>query len=415
MIEEKNSNANLKALVKEILESPRSLGDNIIDDGTVWENGKYIIKQQLGGKMGSVFLAQDSSLGRDVALKIIKASKLKEEEIERFKREISILSQLEHPGIIRLLYSGVHYHKGRDVLFYTMEFIPGARPLSDFIRLFHSVSWSVLLILNVAKAVEYAHTSDKGRVIHRDIKPDNILLADIPKATTKLLDFGLARRIVRTETFTITQSRQILGTPQYMAPEQYQNPRISDHRADIYSLGAVLYHLLMGHIPLQSLENWKFSNISDLELLKCAFDEMKIDFDFEKQIHLDRKIKTICQKALAYHPDERYQNVTDLIVDLEEYLDEVSKGCDHFLCLPPGDFIVLKDQKTNLGITLQGKPGIDPVCVYATIVKFANQCELFLERPLKINGIEHTKGHFRLSHGDRIELDAVLISYKKYF
>ncbi|NUM36401.1 MAG: serine/threonine protein kinase [Candidatus Brocadiae bacterium] len=410
-------NSNLRALVQEILESPkRSQEEAVIDDGTLWENGKYVIKTQLGGKMGSVFLAQDTSSKQDVALKIIKArgSNPKEEEIERFKREIMILSQLDHPGIIRFLYSGIHYHKGRDVLYYTMEFIPGSRPLSDFMRLSHSVLWSVFLILNIANAIEHAHTLDKGSVIHRDVKPDNILLTDMQKGTTKLLDFGLARKLVRTETFTLTQTRQILGTPQYMSPEQYQNPKNADHRTDIYSLGAVLYHLLTGHLPIQSLKDWKFCNISDLEVLKNAFDTMKIDFDFGNQVHLDTKIQAICQKALARDPQERYQKAENFVVDMEAYLKECSQNNDHFICLSPGNHVILKRQKTNLGIDLHGNASINPTNIYANLIKFSNQCEIFLEKPLKINGREHLKGHFRLSHGDRIEMDSFLVGYKKF-
>lgn len=201
------------------------------------------IKEMVGsGGMGCVFRAQQTRLERHVALKLLPPELSNDGMFaERFAREARAMARLNHPNIVSIHdfgeTNGLHY--------LVMEFMDGMNlrelleagplPLADVLRIFESV----------CQALAYAHAEG---VIHRDIKPENILFSKM--GNVALADFGLARLAKdSTAAVSITQTRQAMGTLNYMAPEQWENPKAVDFRADIYSLGILLYEMLTGRIP----------------------------------------------------------------------------------------------------------------------------------------------------------------------
>ena len=196
--------------------------------------GRYEILDKLGeGAMGVVYRAQDAALGRVVALKMLSAELGGEEELhQRFQREAEAIGRLSHPHIVTVYDMG----DAEGQLYMAMELLEGqdmrklvergrAIPLGDRVR----------ILAQICDGMAYAHS--RG-VVHRDIKPANILVTT--KGQVKLLDFGLARVAARS---TITRRGVILGTPDYMSPEQAMGRNV-DHRSDIFSAGAVFYEFL---------------------------------------------------------------------------------------------------------------------------------------------------------------------------
>src|SRR5215471_5839664 len=190
--------------------------------------------------MGSVYLADDLKHGRRVAIKVMKAEIGAALGSARFQREIEIAARLTHPHILPLHDSGVI--DGQP--FYVMPFIEGeslrdritrqkAMPISDALR----------FATEIAGALGYAH---EHSLIHRDIKPENVLLAD---GIALVADFGLARYRSSDDQNAITATNTIIGTPAYMSPEQLEGIAAIDGRADLYSLGCVLYEMLVGSPP----------------------------------------------------------------------------------------------------------------------------------------------------------------------
>ncbi len=195
------------------------------------------------GGMGVVYKARQKRLERLVALKIL-SPKIGQEPAfaERFKAEARAMAMLNHPHIVT-----VHEFGETDGLYYLlMEFVDGVnlRQLLDTGKL--SPQEALAIVPQICDALQYAH--DAG-VVHRDIKPENILLDR--RGRVKIADFGLAKLMGReAKDFTLTGAGQVMGTPQYMAPEQIEHPKEVDHRADIYSLGVVFYQMLTGELPI---------------------------------------------------------------------------------------------------------------------------------------------------------------------
>ena len=204
---------------------------------------RYRIERELGrGGMATVYLAEDLKHRRWVALKLLSPEVGAAIGSERFRREIEIAARLSHPHIVALHDSGV----AADRLFYVMPYIEGeslrARLDRDG-RL--PVEEALRLAREIASALGYAH---RRGLVHRDIKPANVLLSD---GIALVADFGVARATGRDETPALTSVGTTLGTPAYMAPEQIAASPDLDSRADIYSLGCLLYELLTGQPPFR--------------------------------------------------------------------------------------------------------------------------------------------------------------------
>lgn len=214
--------------------------------------GPYRIQEVLGeGGMGIVYLAmQTSSVRRQVALKVIKSGKDSKQVLARFEIERDALGMMNHVGLAKVFDAGTS-EDGRP--FFAMEYVPGI-PITEYCDKHElSVKQRLALFAQVCEAVQHAH--QKG-VIHRDIKPSNILVMeqqDIP--VPKIIDFGVAKAIFRnvSNATLLTVDGQWIGTPEYMSPEQADPSRLDvDTRADIYSLGVLLYELLTGSLPFES-------------------------------------------------------------------------------------------------------------------------------------------------------------------
>jgi serine/threonine-protein kinase len=264
--------------------------------------GEYRLLRRLGeGGMGEVYLGFSERLNQQVAVKIL-ADQLSSNQsyVDRFYREAKSGALLNHPNIVRSLNVGQDQATGRHYL--VLEYVDGfsAHALLDQ-RGKVEVGDAVHIALDVARALEHAHSRN---IVHRDIKPDNILLSRTGMA--KLVDFGLAKRTDETSHLTVT--RQGFGTTPYMPYEQAINAKYADGRSDIYALGATLYHMLTGAVP--------FPGDNHIEIV-----EKKNRGEFKPARSLNSnmppELDRILARMMARDPRHRYQTASELIVDLE--------------------------------------------------------------------------------------------------
>jgi len=261
--------------------------------------GDFRLVRKLGaGGMGAVYLAHQISLDRPVALKVLfKHLASNQNFIERFYREARILARLDHPHIVRGYSVGCE--KGWH--YYAMEYIEGGS-LQSWLKKLRKLSIGDALYITIvcAEALGYAH---ENNIVHRDIKPDNILIT--PKGVIKLADMGLAKAL--DEDLSLTQSGVGAGTPYYMAPEQARDAKHVDRRSDIYSLGCMLYTLITGEVP--------FKGNTTLDLLR-AKEEGKFPPARRLNPDVPEKLDLIIDKMMAKNPEHRYQTCAELLVDL---------------------------------------------------------------------------------------------------
>lgn len=295
--------------------------------GTIRYFGDYeLISEIARGGMGVVYRAKQTSLNRIVALKMILAGQLAgEEEVQRFHAEAEAAANLDHPGIVPIYevgeVEGQHY--------FSMGYVDGSS-LSELIAEKPLEPGDAAeLTLKVANAIAYAH--EQG-VIHRDLKPANVLVqhptgngpsstasrsavapshSDISGWSPRVTDFGLAKQVQGDD--QLTASGQILGTPSYMPPEQAAGKTDAiDHRADIYSLGGILYALITGRPPFQAA--------NQLDTLMQVLEKDPVP---PRQLdpQLPRDIETIALKALEKDPKRRYQTAAEFAEDLARFLN----------------------------------------------------------------------------------------------
>jgi predicted Ser/Thr protein kinase len=245
------------------------------------------IKSLLGqGGMGVVYRAKQRQLDRLVALKILRVDIDADPTFaERFLREARAMAKLNHPAIITVFDFGQ-----RDGLyFFLMELVDGPN-LRQVVRSGELTPEQALVIVpQICDALQYAHDQN---VVHRDVKPENILLTS--QGHVKIADFGLAKLMGTEESdYTLTGTRQVMGTPHYMAPEQMEKPHQVDHRADIFSLGVVFYEMLTGELPLG-----RFAPPSE-------------------KVAIDVRLDEVVLRTLAKEPELRYQNATEVKTEVE--------------------------------------------------------------------------------------------------
>ena len=193
------------------------------------------------GGMGIVYKALETDGGRPVALKVLSPRLASSPEfVERFTREARALSQLSHPDIVSIESSGIH----DGVPYLVMEYVEGTSLRKEIRKGRLSLTRSVEIALQICEAIQYAHS--RG-VIHRDLKPENILIR--PDGRVKIADFGLAK-LSTTDPAALTLTHAAMGTPHYMAPEQLDPKSGVDERADLFSLGVVIYEMLTGELPI---------------------------------------------------------------------------------------------------------------------------------------------------------------------
>jgi len=267
------------------------------------ELGDYELLEEVGrGGQGVVFRARQKSLNRTVALKVISLGQwASKAHLKRFRLEAEAAARLEHPCIVPIHEVG----ERNGSCYFSMKFVEGGQLDEVVRRKSMSVRQAAELIAKIARTVHYAH---EHGILHRDIKPGNILLD--AKGEPHLTDFGLAR-LVESES-SVTQTLDVLGTPSYMAPEQAvgNNAAISSV-TDVYGLGAVLYQLLTGQPP--------FAGGTTYETIKLLLDtEPRQPRQLNPKI--DRDLSTICLKCLEKDPKRRYPSALALAEDLERWL-----------------------------------------------------------------------------------------------
>ncbi len=270
--------------------------------------GEFQILRELGrGGMGVVYEAEQTSLHRKVALKVLRFGAVADvEAMQRFRREAETVARLHHTNIVPIFAVGCE----RGVHYYAMQFIEGrslADVLADSRRTGSLPSPQTVAGWGLQAAEALAHAHQRG-VIHRDIKPSNLLLD--PEGVVWLTDFGLAKRV---DEATLTMSGALMGTPRYMSPEQAESmKRPVDHRTDLYSLGATLYELATGR-PV-------FESATPHGIIERILNEQPAR---PRQIRpeLPRDLETIILACLAKDPSQRYQTAHALAGDLRAVLD----------------------------------------------------------------------------------------------
>ena len=272
--------------------------------GAEWRIGNYQILQEIGrGGMGLIYRARQRNSQRIVALKrILSVYADSRETLARFRREAVTVATLRHPNILPIYELG----ETEDGLpFFTMKHASGGTLLEAARSLRHDPRQSVRLIAKVSRAMEYAHGEG---VLHRDLKPGNILLDEHGEPLVS--DFGLAKSLeVPTD---LTRTLTSFGTPGFIAPEQAHGPaKDLNSAADIYSIGAVLFYLLTGRPP--------FVGENALAVIKEAADKPAPKLRTLAP-ELDRALEIICAKCLEREPDARYFSAADLAGDLERWL-----------------------------------------------------------------------------------------------
>ena len=270
-----------------------------------WSIGDHEILDEIArGGMGVIYRAREPHSGRIVALKCILAFQGDSDQaLARFRREAETAARLDHPNIVPI------YHVGETVdgsPFFTMKYATNGSLLQARGPLRHEPRQSVLLMAKVAHAVQYAH--EQG-VLHRDLKPGNILLDG--RGEPLVSDFGLAR--CEEIASHLTRSLTSFGTPGYIAPEQADGPAAQLRpAADIYSLGAILFELLTGRPP--------FLGDNAFGVMKQAAEKPAPKLR-SLALHLDRDLQTICERCLEREPSARYRSAGNLADDLQSWLD----------------------------------------------------------------------------------------------
>lgn len=264
-------------------------------------DGRYEVQEIIGvGGMSVVYKAYDNVDDRTVAVKILKDEFLNNEEFKRrFKNESKAIALLSHENIVKVY--DVNF--GEKLQYIVMEYIDGIT-LKEYINKQNSISWNdaLFFMTQILRAVQHAH--DKG-IVHRDIKPQNIIL--LPNGNIKVTDFGIAR-FSRSDTKTLTE--QAIGSVHYIAPEQAKG-EVTDEKADIYSIGVVLYEMLAGKVPFDS------ENAVSVALMQVQANAQKLT-----QINPDipKGLEQICVHAMQKNPRDRYQTATEMLLDIEEVI-----------------------------------------------------------------------------------------------
>ena len=297
-------------------------------------NERYVVKKLIGGGgMANVYLGFDNILEREVAIKVLRLEYSNDDEfITRFHREAQSATSLSHPNIVNIYDVG----EEDDIYYMVMEYVDGLT-LKEYIQRFGPISIddAVDIMIQITSAIEHAH---ENHIVHRDIKPQNILINS--DRTVKVTDFGIALALTAT---SLTQTNSVLGSVHYLSPEQARGGT-ANRKSDIYSLGIVMYELLTGRIPFTGQSAVSIA----LKHLESPLPSMR-----EWDPLIPQSLENIVLKATTKDPFQRYQRVTDFEKDLETALDPDRINEQPFIPpSEPGDQtkaipIIMDNQLTN--------------------------------------------------------------------
>lgn len=278
--------------------------------------GRYHVVRPLGeGGMGSVFLARDAELDRDVAIKVLPGDRVTSTDtVKRFRREAQALARLSHPGIVQAFDVGEHDGKP----FLVMEYVAGVN-LADRLKASGPLPPTRAADVGhqVALALAYAHSQG---LVHRDVKPGNLILT--PEGRVKLLDLGLARFLQdHVGDGTRTREGAGMGTPDYSAPEQFRDARTADARADVYALGCTLYHLTGGRVPFPG------SSLSEKLSAHEALEATPLE---ELNPDVPLGLALAVRKMMGKRPAERFQTAREAADALAPYVAGGATTIDDF-------------------------------------------------------------------------------------
>ncbi len=291
-------------------------------------DGRYEVQEIIGvGGMSVVYKAYDNVDDRIVAIKVLKDEYSNDAEfVRRFKNESKAIAVLSHPNIVKVY--DVSF--GEKVQYIVMEYVDGIT-LKEYIQKQHIIAFTTQIL----RALQHAH--DKG-IVHRDIKPQNIIL--LPTGNIKVTDFGIAR-FSRTETRTLTENA--IGSVHYISPEQAKG-EFTDERADIYSVGVVLYEMLTGSVPFDA------DSAVSVALMQLQKEPKKIT---EINPNIPLGIEQICFHAMQKNPQDRYQTATEMLLDLEDVIRNPNATFDYsyFVDKNPTKYVFREENLKNASET----------------------------------------------------------------
>jgi len=258
-------------------------------------DGKYSVQRQIArGGAARVFLAKDPD-GTQVALKVLHPELAVSVTADRFLREISFLSNIEHPKISKL----IDYGESDWLVYYVMPYVEGPtlrQHLTEVVKA--SINDTQLIAVDLLSALEYAHSQE---IVHRDVKPENIVLSSDGPI---LVDFGIARAIASSGQDRLTRSGFAVGTSTYMSPEQVLGANDIDHRSDIYSLGCVLYECLSGRPPF----------LASREEIVLSMHQQAVPRNIEElRAETPDSLAEAVSKALEKSPENRWQTALEML------------------------------------------------------------------------------------------------------
>lgn len=302
-------------------------------------DGRYEIQEIVGvGGMSVVYKAYDNVDDRVVAVKILKDEFLTNDDfVRRFKNESKAIALLSHPSIVKVY--DVSF--GEKLQYIVMEYVDGIT-LKEYIQKQGAITWNDALFFTtqILKALQHAH--DKG-IVHRDIKPQNIIL--LPNGNIKVADFGIAR-FSRSETRTLTDTA--IGSVHYISPEQAKG-EFTDEKADIYSVGVVLYEMLAGKVPFEA------ESAVSVALMQLQNNAKRLT-EINPDIPLG--LEQICIHAMQKDPKDRYQSATEMLLDVEEVINNPKTVFDYscFVDKSPTKYISDTDKITAETPVINEKP-----------------------------------------------------------